>query len=80
MLPVALSEFSSHRVRLPRTSLSVCEDSLVESIEQTSEHRFHCLVVDLSLLDGTVVDFVVGELGTSTVYLGTGGQETILRT
>ena len=79
MLSVALSELSSHRVGLSRASLSISEDSLVEAVEQTRQHGLYCLVVDFSLLDVEAEDLVEGELGPSTVDLGTSHKEAVLR-
>jgi len=78
MFSVALSELSSHRVGLTRASLSISEDSLVESLEQTRQHGLYCLVVDFCLLDVAAKDIVEGKMGPSTVNLGTGGEETVL--
>jgi hypothetical protein len=79
MLSVALSELSTHRVGLSRASLSVSKDSLVETFEQTGQHGLYSLVVDFSLLDVAAKDLVEGKLRASTVYLGAGCEETVLR-
>lgn len=79
MLSVALSELSSHRVGLPRASLSVSKDSLVETFEQTGQHGLYSLVVDFRLLDVAAEDLVEGKVCSSAVYLGTGYEETVLR-
>lgn len=78
MFSVALSELSSHRVGFARTSLSIGEDSLVESVEQAGEHRLNCLVVNFRLLDGISKYFVVGKLATTTVDLRARSDKALL--
>ena len=78
MFSVALSELSSHRVGFSRTSLSIGEDSLVESVEQAAEHRLNRLVVNFRLLDGISKYFVVGKLATTTVDLRARSDKALL--